>query len=155
NPHLCQPGLDGWRERPGAPRRRSSEGGNASGQPCRAAATGGDSRAPTLAAEPLRRRVGSRCTRNSWTSRRAGVIIRIDRAAGVVTKKAETRAEVSRLRREAAVLSLARHPGVVELIGLTDPDELRLRSIEGPCLAEYLCDGGQPWTEAELLAFGA
>ena len=83
------------------------------------------------------------------------MIIRIDRAEGVVTKKAETPAEVARLRREAVALRHARHPGVVELIGVEDPGELHLRAIDGPCLADYLCDSRRPWTAAELLAFGA
>jgi hypothetical protein len=83
------------------------------------------------------------------------VIIHVDRAGDVVTKEAETPAEVARLRQEAAVLDYARHPGVVELIGLEHPGELRLRAIDGPCLADYLCDGRQPWTVAEVLAFAA
>lgn len=83
------------------------------------------------------------------------MIIHIDRAGGVVTKKAETPAEVARLRQEAVALDRARHPGVVELIGLEHPGELRLRAIDGPCLADYLGDGRRPWTVAELLAFGA
>jgi hypothetical protein len=83
------------------------------------------------------------------------VIIHVDRDGGIVTKKAETPAEVARLRREAVVLGQARHPGVVELMGLDDPAELRLRAIDGPSLADHLCDGRQPWTAAEILGFGA
>ena len=80
------------------------------------------------------------------------MIIHIDRAGGVVTKKAETPAEVARLRQEAVALDRARHPGVVELIGLEHPGELRLRAIDGPCLADYLGDGRRPWTVAARLA---
>jgi hypothetical protein len=83
------------------------------------------------------------------------VIIHIDRAAGVVTKKAQTRADVARLRKEAAVLNQARHPGVVELIGVNDPDEVRFRAIDARRLADCLADGAQRWTMAELVAFGA
>jgi hypothetical protein len=83
------------------------------------------------------------------------VIIHIDRAGDVVTKKAETPAEVARLRREAVALDHARHPGVVELIGLEHPGELRLRAVDGPCLADSLGAGRAPWTVTELLAFAA
>jgi hypothetical protein len=83
------------------------------------------------------------------------VIIDIDRAAGVVTKKAQTPADVARLGREAVALNQARHPGVVELMGVKNPDELHFRAIDSSCLADCLADGGQRWTMAELVTFGA
>jgi hypothetical protein len=58
------------------------------------------------------------------------VIVEIDRVAGVVTKRAETPDEAERVRREAEVLGVARHPGVVELLG-SDGDSLTLRLVEG------------------------
>jgi hypothetical protein len=83
------------------------------------------------------------------------VIIDIDTSAGVVTKKAETPVEVSRLGREAAILGEVRHPGVVELIGLENSGTLRLRAIDGGCLDERFVDGSRRWTAAEITALGA
>jgi hypothetical protein len=83
------------------------------------------------------------------------VIIDIDPAAGVVTKQAQTPADVARLRKEALILNQARHPGVVELIGVKHPGELRFRAIDSCCVADCLVDGAQRWTMAELVAFGA
>jgi hypothetical protein len=83
------------------------------------------------------------------------VIIDIDRSVGVVTKMAQTPADIARLRREAVVLNQARHPGVVELIAVKDPHELCFRATDARCLADCLADGAQRWTMAELAAFGA
>lgn len=62
------------------------------------------------------------------------MIIEVDGAAEELRKRAETREESDRLRHEAQVLDVARHPAVVQLLG-TDGDTLRLRLVEG----EQLC----------------
>ena len=67
------------------------------------------------------------------------VIVEFDRAARVVTKRAETAEEADRLRREARVLDTARHPGITEFLGLHDPPgrppTLQLRAVAGRTLA--------------------
>jgi hypothetical protein len=83
------------------------------------------------------------------------VIIDIEGSAGVVTKKAETPAEVSRLRKEAAVLRDAPHPGVVELIEQEDSGVLRLRKIDGGSLEGWFRDGPGRWTSTDIMALGA
>lgn len=53
---------------------------------------------------------------------------------GVVRKQATTPAEVDRLKNEAAVLSVARHPGVVRLLG-AEPGRMETRLVGGLFLA--------------------
>lgn len=58
------------------------------------------------------------------------MIVTVDSGAGIVRKQAETGEERDRLRREAQVLDLARHPGVVQLLG-AGTDTLTLRLVDG------------------------
>ena len=63
----------------------------------------------------------------------------VDGIGGVVRKQAESGPERARLAREAAVLRVAAHPGVVELVateGGSEPEALLLRKVEGSTLAE-------------------
>ncbi|HEX9546531.1 MAG TPA: hypothetical protein VF942_04290, partial [Acidimicrobiales bacterium] len=57
------------------------------------------------------------------------MIVEIDRDASLVTKRGETPDEAERVRREAEVLAVARHPGVVELVG-SEGGSLTLRLVE-------------------------
>jgi serine/threonine protein kinase len=60
---------------------------------------------------------------------------------------------VERLRREAAVLSAIRHPGIVELLGFTDEGgvaELRTAEVDGPPLA-----AGDPLADGEIAGLAA
>ncbi len=63
------------------------------------------------------------------------MIVEVDRAAGTFRKRAETLDEAPRLRHEARVLEVARHPGVVELL-TADTDAVTLRLIDGETLSE-------------------
>ena len=62
------------------------------------------------------------------------MIVQVDRAAGTFRKQAETTQEAVRLRHEAQVLEVARHPGVVELVAAGD-DGLTLRLVDGKPLS--------------------
>jgi hypothetical protein len=57
------------------------------------------------------------------------VIVEVDRAAGEFRKRAEDAVEADRLGHEAQVLTVARHPGVVQLLSWQE-DTLRLRLVE-------------------------
>jgi tRNA A-37 threonylcarbamoyl transferase component Bud32 len=63
------------------------------------------------------------------------VIVEVDRAAGTFRKRAETDDEAERLRHEAQVLEVARHPGVVELVA-AGADAVTLRLVDGEPLSE-------------------
>jgi hypothetical protein len=71
-----------------------------------------------------------------------------------VRKRADNAVDLARLRREAAVLGTARHPGVVELVRSEPdgdgPEELVLRSVAGGSLA-----GLGPLAPAQVAAIGA
>jgi len=63
----------------------------------------------------------------------------VDNAGGVVRKQADTPPDRARLAREEAVLRVAAHPGVVEIVateGGIEPETLLLRKVEGSTLAE-------------------
>lgn len=80
-------------------------------------------------------------------------MISFDETRDVVRKQAENRAERGRLAREAAVLRVAAHPGIVQLVaaeGDGDPEALVLRRVQGPSLKER---GALP--PAELGQMGA
>ncbi|HVL28604.1 MAG TPA: hypothetical protein VM390_10685, partial [Acidimicrobiales bacterium] len=60
-----------------------------------------------------------------------------ERGRRVATKRADGPDEAARLRREADLLEVAAHPGLVELVGLGDGAEVELRTVwvGGPSLA--------------------
>lgn len=58
------------------------------------------------------------------------MITEVDRDAREFRKRAETAADAARLEHEARVLAVARHPGVVELVGHAGTT-LRLRLVDG------------------------
>ena len=63
----------------------------------------------------------------------------VDSASAVVRKEAESGRDRARLAREAAVLRVAAHPGVVEILateGGSEPEALLLRRVEGSTLAD-------------------
>ncbi|MDQ1392833.1 MAG: eukaryotic-like serine/threonine-protein kinase [Acidimicrobiaceae bacterium] len=62
------------------------------------------------------------------------MIIEVDRPAGEFRKRAETPEEAARLSHEAHVLTVARHPGVVELLRRDGPT-LALRLVDAEPLA--------------------
>jgi len=78
------------------------------------------------------------------------VITRVDEAAREFHKQAETPEEAERLRHEAQVLGGARHPGVVQVLGM-DGDCLRLRLVAG----DRLCDASADEEELARLAAAA
>ncbi|MFN2505351.1 MAG: hypothetical protein ABR540_14195, partial [Acidimicrobiales bacterium] len=61
-----------------------------------------------------------------------------ERGRPVVEKRAASTEEATRLRREADLLEVAAHPGLVELISIDDAPEPRLRTgrVDGPSLAD-------------------
>jgi hypothetical protein len=63
------------------------------------------------------------------------VIVEIDPDGGEFRKRAEDSAEVARLGREAGVLAVACHPGVVQLLGWQG-NVLRLRLVDGVSLTD-------------------
>jgi serine/threonine protein kinase len=67
------------------------------------------------------------------------VITQVDKAAREFRKQSETPEEANRLRAEAEVLNGARHPGVVQLLGM-EGDCLRLRLVDGDRLGEASVD---------------
>ncbi|MDQ1418213.1 MAG: eukaryotic-like serine/threonine-protein kinase [Acidimicrobiaceae bacterium] len=69
------------------------------------------------------------------------MIIEVDRAAGELHKRAETAEEAARLRREAEILAVARHPGVVEL-RRADATELTLRLVDAEPLSAATAEIG-------------
>ena len=67
------------------------------------------------------------------------VLLFFDEARDVVRKQAENRSERGRLAREAGVLRVAAHPGIVQLVaaeGDGDPEALVLRRVAGPSLSD-------------------
>jgi tRNA A-37 threonylcarbamoyl transferase component Bud32 len=77
------------------------------------------------------------------------VIVEVDRAAGVVHKRAETADQAVRLRAEAGVLDVARHPSVVQRLA-AGRDTLTLALVDGPTLRQL-----GPRTPAEVTRIGA
>ena len=61
------------------------------------------------------------------------MVILCDNDAGLVTKRAETAAQREALGREARILRVVAHPGVVQLVGVDGepPDQLVLRHVAG------------------------
>jgi hypothetical protein len=60
------------------------------------------------------------------------MVILCDNDAGLVTKRAETAAQREALGREARILRVVAHPGVVQLVGVDGepPDQLVFRLAE-------------------------
>jgi tRNA A-37 threonylcarbamoyl transferase component Bud32 len=67
------------------------------------------------------------------------MIVEVDEAAREVRKRPSSTEEAERLRQEVRVLEVARHPGVVQLLGY-DGEVERLRLVEGEVLANRHLD---------------
>ncbi len=78
------------------------------------------------------------------------MIVEVDRDAGEFRKRAETPEEADRLRQEARVLQVARHPGAVQLLGVNG-DTLRLALVDG----ERVCDRAPGPDETARIAAAA
>jgi tRNA A-37 threonylcarbamoyl transferase component Bud32 len=81
------------------------------------------------------------------------VIVSIDHEAGVVRKSATSPAEAARLANEAAVLGVARHPGVVRLLDF-DGRVLTTRWVDGEGALTIEGMGTLATTMADLHAIG-
>jgi tRNA A-37 threonylcarbamoyl transferase component Bud32 len=79
------------------------------------------------------------------------VIVDVDRTAGEFRKRAQSAAEADRLRHEAAVLSVARHPDVVRLLAHSE-DTLRVDLVDGRPLSELQGRPDDELTRAAVVA---